>query len=69
MYALLDLHSKYQNLRALTLTGDFAAYDHGKDNMDIYGTIDPPLYLPQKVTVPVSLYWGLNDWLASPTVS
>ena len=50
-------------------SGDFAAYDHGKDNLDIYGTIDPPLYLPQKVTVPISLYWSLNDWMAAPTVS
>ncbi|TRY73442.1 hypothetical protein TCAL_06993 [Tigriopus californicus] len=48
-------------------SGGFNAYDFGKeDNQEIYGSDHPPPYSLADVTVPVSLYWGQNDWLAQP---
>jgi lysosomal acid lipase/cholesteryl ester hydrolase len=46
----------------------FQAYDHGDDNEAIYGQPDPPLYVPEAITLPVATYWSLNDWLADPSV-
>ena len=35
----------------------------------MYGQDTPPDYDLSKVTAPVALYWGDNDWLAQQTVS
>eukprot|EP00095_Tigriopus_kingsejongensis_P005003 maker-scaffold139_size317827-snap-gene-0.14 protein:Tk05003 transcript:maker-scaffold139_size317827-snap-gene-0.14-mRNA-1 annotation:"lipase 3" len=49
-------------------SGGFHAYDHGKkDNMNIYGTEQPPPYQLELMNVPISLYWSQNDWLAQPS--
>lgn len=46
----------------------FQAYDYGHfKNKKIYGTIKPKVYNLSKVTVPVAIYSGGNDWLADPT--
>jgi hypothetical protein len=50
-------------------TGKFSQYDHGReDNMQVYGQPDPPLYYVENVKVPVSTYYGENDWLAAREV-
>ena len=52
------------------LSGGFHKYDLGsRKNEDAYGTVEAPTYFPENVNVPVSLYWGQNDWLATPAVS
>eukprot|EP00092_Neocalanus_flemingeri_P010625 GFUD01011447.1.p1 GENE.GFUD01011447.1~~GFUD01011447.1.p1 ORF type:complete len:260 (-),score=61.54 GFUD01011447.1:51-830(-) len=50
-------------------SGRFRQFDQGseEDNMDRYGSPVPPAYSLAKVTCPVVLYWGENDWLAHPT--
>jgi len=46
----------------------FQAYDYGHfKNKKIYGTKRPKAYDLSKVTVPVAIYAGGNDWLADPT--
>ena len=40
-----------------------------KMNMVEYGQPTPPPYNLTQVTAPVVLYWGENDWLATPKVS
>ena len=50
-------------------TERFCAFDYGDGNQDIYGQETPPDYDLTKVTAPVALYWGDNDWLAAQTVS
>ncbi|XP_038064773.1 uncharacterized protein LOC119735144 [Patiria miniata] len=49
-------------------SGEFQMYDYGtkKRNMARYNQTTPPLYYPEKISVPVSLYWGGQDWLADP---
>ena len=48
----------------------FYAFDYGKDrNKEIYGTPYPPEYEVSKITAPVAIFWGDNDWLAQPNVS
>lgn len=39
-----------------------------KQNMEEYGQPTPPPYNLTTVTAPIVLYWGENDWLASPKV-
>ena len=39
-----------------------------KTNMEEYGQPTPPPYNLTKVTAPVVLFWGENDWLAAPKV-
>lgn len=39
-----------------------------KANMEEYGQPTPPPYNLTKVTAPVVLFWGENDWLAAPKV-
>lgn len=39
-----------------------------KLNMIEYGQATPPPYNLTTVTAPVILFWGDNDWLASPKV-
>lgn len=44
----------------------FCRYDHGRfGNMMRYGQRDPPEYNLKRVTAPVYLYYGNNDWLVS----
>ena len=47
----------------------FCAFDYKDRNQEIYGQDTPPDYDLGKVTAPVALYWGDNDWLAQQTVS
>jgi len=43
---------------------DFRKWDHGKNkNLEIYGVDPPPQYDLSKITCPVAIYWGINDWL------
>ena len=50
-------------------SGGFHAFDYGKeDNLDKYGTEDPPAYDLAKVTCPTAVYYADNDWLAQPQV-
>ncbi|XP_052863614.1 lipase 1-like [Anopheles cruzii] len=45
----------------------FRMYDFGKvKNYLTYGKLSPPDYNLTRVTVPVVLYYGLNDYLAAP---
>ncbi|EFN80677.1 lipase 3 [Harpegnathos saltator] len=47
--------------------GHFQFYDYGMvSNFKRYNQITPPEYPVHKITAPVSLYIGLNDWLAPP---
>jgi len=51
-------------------TGGFHAYDYGNNNDEHYtnfGPHGPPEYDPATFTVPLSLYWSQNDWLAEPS--
>jgi len=41
----------------------FCAFDHGEENIRIYGQETPPEYDLKKVTSPVALYWSDSDWL------
>ncbi|XP_077534430.1 lipase member K-like [Haemaphysalis longicornis] len=45
----------------------FQKYDHGPaGNRQLYGQERPPEYNVSSVNVPVGLFWGLNDWIATP---
>jgi len=47
-------------------TNEFQHFDYGEsENMEIYGTKKAPAYDLGKVTAPVALYFGDNDWLAN----
>jgi lysosomal acid lipase/cholesteryl ester hydrolase len=50
-------------------SGNFQAYDYGSAsaNSAKYGIDHPPVYDVTKMTVPVSIYYGGNDWLATPS--
>ncbi|XP_050735948.1 lipase 3-like [Eriocheir sinensis] len=51
----------------LIASGLFQKYDYGIiGNMNHYGQSTPPLYNLSEVTVPVGLFWGQTDWLATP---
>ncbi|KFB46694.1 AGAP003082-PB-like protein [Anopheles sinensis] len=41
-------------------------YGHDKDNLIHYGSPTPPVYNLTLATVPVVIYYGLNDWLIHP---
>ncbi|XP_791420.1 gastric triacylglycerol lipase [Strongylocentrotus purpuratus] len=48
-------------------SGTFQMYDYGyTDNMAKYNQSTPPLYIPENMATPVSIFWGKNDWLADP---
>ena len=38
-------------------------------NEETYGQVDVPLYYPEDMNLPISLYWSQNDWLADPAVT
>ncbi|XP_033228946.1 lysosomal acid lipase/cholesteryl ester hydrolase-like [Belonocnema kinseyi] len=47
--------------------GTFRQYDYGKsENMRKYNSTIPPDYPLEKVTVPIAIFQGLQDFLASP---
>ncbi|CAL8103712.1 unnamed protein product [Orchesella dallaii] len=47
-------------------SGTFSQYDYGTEkNMEKYGQPTPPEYDLTKITAPVALYWGENDWLGA----
>uniref|UniRef100_A0A182PA26 Lipase n=1 Tax=Anopheles epiroticus TaxID=199890 RepID=A0A182PA26_9DIPT len=49
------------------LSNRFEMYDYGKlKNVLIYGSDTPPEYDLSLVTAPVMMYYGLNDFLATP---
>lgn len=49
------------------LSNRFEMYDYGKlKNVLIYGSATPPEYDLSRVTAPVVMYYGLNDFLATP---
>lgn len=56
-----------QNLNS----GGFRNWDFHDEalNIEAYGTAEPPSYDISKITVPVSVFHGENDWLVSVTVS
>lgn len=56
-------------LQEIHANGNFQQYDFGKtENMKRYGRSTPPSYPVEKITVPVHLFYGKNDWLAMPKV-
>jgi len=47
-------------------SGKFRKYDFGPEkNMIEYGASEPPEYNWNKITAPIALYWGENDWMGS----
>jgi len=47
-------------------SGLFRQFNHGKaKNLELYGRETPPEYDWTKITCPVALYWGENDWLGA----
>jgi len=62
-----SVHTMVQYGQEIKSNG-FHAYDHGTTkNMRLYGTVKPRQYHVEKVTAPVAVYWGDNDWMAQPT--
>lgn len=49
----------------LQVSNRFAQYDYGKENQRIYGRATPPEYALEKITVPVALYYGQNDYMSA----
>ncbi|VDK89168.1 unnamed protein product [Dibothriocephalus latus] len=47
--------------------GKFQAFDYGRvGNMAHYNQTTPPAYGLNNMDIPLKLYWGGDDWLASP---
>ncbi|CAH1402323.1 unnamed protein product [Nezara viridula] len=45
--------------------GSFRKYDYSySKNFEIYSQYEPPNYDLSKITIPVTLYYGKNDWLS-----
>lgn len=36
--------------------------------MEVYNSTEPPKYNLSKITMPITLFCGNNDWLSSPIV-
>lgn len=50
-------------------SGKFRKFDFGrKQNLEVYGTSDPPEYDFSKISAPIALFWGQNDWLGTAVV-
>ncbi|XP_011296882.1 lipase 3-like [Fopius arisanus] len=46
-------------------SGQFRAYDYGiRKNLEVYHTIQPPVYDASQMNVPMFFFYSLNDWLA-----
>ena len=53
----------YVYYRVASFAGYFRPYDYGRlKNLKLYRQFVPPEYPIEKVTAPVILYHGLNDW-------
>ncbi|KAG8180332.1 hypothetical protein JTE90_016366 [Oedothorax gibbosus] len=50
----------------LIVSGKFQKYDYRSENMLHYSQSTPPEYDVSKITTPVALIWGENDYLADP---
>lgn len=47
-------------------SGYFRQYDYGETrNMEVYNHFEPPNYNLSKITIPIVLFTGDNDWLSS----
>ncbi|CAG9797862.1 unnamed protein product [Chironomus riparius] len=46
-------------------SGKFRKYDYGKDNVWIYGTLEPPDYILSNVKIPTYIYRATEDYLSS----
>ncbi|XP_029167696.1 lipase 1-like [Nylanderia fulva] len=50
--------------------GTFREYDYGREkNLLMYNSVEPPDYDLTKITVPIALFYGNNDYLVNPVVS
>jgi len=47
-------------------TGEFKYYDYGWKNYVRYGQAHAPHYTPEQITVPVAIFGGQKDWIATP---
>ncbi|XP_072761541.1 lipase 3-like [Anoplolepis gracilipes] len=46
------------------ISGKFRQYDYGRDkNILMYNSPEPPDYNLTNITIPIALFYGLNDWL------
>lgn len=53
----------------LITSGRFCMFDYGeKANRVLYGSSTPPNYDLNKIIVPITLYYGNNDWLTAAVV-
>lgn len=63
------VHNFPQTDKLFSFAGRFQLYDHGiLSNIRNYKRVVPPEYPVHKITAPIVLYVGLNDWLAHPKV-
>jgi len=68
---LRQLHVAFliTNKQITLLSGHFRPYDYGAlKNLVFYGRFVPPEYPVERITAPVILYNGINDYLAHPKV-
>ena len=50
-------------------SGKFSKFDFGpRENLAVYGREEPPEYKLEKVTVPVTTYWGQDDGFTAEEV-
>jgi lysosomal acid lipase/cholesteryl ester hydrolase len=47
-------------------SGIFRQYDHGANNILVYGQLTPPTYNFNGHAAPVHFYHSTNDWMAAP---
>ncbi|XP_074029931.1 lipase 1 isoform X2 [Leptinotarsa decemlineata] len=58
----------YTHYYQFYLTGEFRNYDYDiEGNMEVYGQPYPPTYNLTQIPVPMSIFLGANDWLATET--
>lgn len=56
---------QYLHYSQLVKNGRFCNFDYRipSKNIEIYGQLSPPVYDLSKVTAPVAVHYGMNDWL------
>lgn len=59
---------KVFNHIAQQISGQFAKYDYGKENINIYGQSTPPEYNISKIEVPFYLVYSTADWATTKKV-
>jgi len=70
VYIISSISCTCLHNRVAFFAGHFRPYDYGLlENLKVYGQIIPPEYPIEKITAPVILYNGLNDFLANPIVN